>query len=598
MYLLELFLSHGEASKVIPHTIVYIWNDISAKIDHGRRNMMFQSVPHLVLLNEEYYFSDLAVGISRWAVTWLRQQPTVKSDLAVVEEASFELFAEADEHFTQYICKSGPARKQGAEFVTRHCSEKTIQLLNLSRDWVLVYLPHVISKIHRVSYGLIDEEDVQRWVNQEIEAAGGDQAAGFNVVVSKSRRLLAVPFDGKDAPSRTSEFANPEIQIGLSISAYRLHGMRKRDTKDFIAHMKRSFSAQPGPFRGRPARIQFEEWKAQCVVDSNHDSSVRSTIKEILPLELLQSSDALQLNVVQCSLGSHSNVISYYMSQLVFPLALEQKSHKIQANGVDLGSDMIFGARFGFSGTPSDLLPRDLQPCHFEKGCEAEVFRVLSSPFTVSVPAVLQVGKDWTVDDLLDRVANGGYSALIDTGALITGYRAEEVARRILKLQKSELRDKKEVCVFLNEHDVKMAVTLDGGPAVELDRCGAKLDKRFVFYDHVHTTGIDIKHSLNAIAVCTLGKDMTLRDYAQGCWRMRGLGKGQRIYVLLIEEVSTLIRNTRDSDSLLDNMLAWLLTNSFKSEKGQFMQLQTQSLANIWRRSGKHMNDNYNCYLD
>ncbi|CAM9230572.1 unnamed protein product, partial [Ectocarpus fasciculatus] len=71
MYLLELFLSHGEASKVIPHTIVYIWNDISAKIDHGRRNMMFQSVPHLALLNEEYYFSDLAVGISRWAVTWL-----------------------------------------------------------------------------------------------------------------------------------------------------------------------------------------------------------------------------------------------------------------------------------------------------------------------------------------------------------------------------------------------------------------------------------------------------------------------------------------------------------------------------------------------
>ena len=45
---------------------------------------------------------------------------------------------------------------------------------------------------------------------------------------------------------------------------------------------------------------------------------------------------------------------------------------------------------------------------------------------------------------------------------------------------------------------------------------GIPLEKRFAFYDQVHTTGMDIQHVLSASAALTLGKDMTWRDYAQG----------------------------------------------------------------------------------
>ena len=48
----------------------------------------------------------------------------------------------------------------------------------------------------------------------------------------------------------------------------------------------------------------------------------------------------------------------------------------------------------------------------------------------------------------------------------------------------------------------------------------------------VHTTGMDIKQVLNAEAVLTLGKDMTFRDYAQGAFRMRGIGQGQHIELI------------------------------------------------------------------
>ena len=48
---------------------------------------------------------------------------------------------------------------------------------------------------------------------------------------------------------------------------------------------------------------------------------------------------------------------------------------------------------------------------------------------------------------------------------------------------------------------------------------------------------MDIKQSPNARAVVTIGKDMTFRDYAQGAYRMRGIGVGQTITLYLIPEV-------------------------------------------------------------
>ena len=52
---------------------------------------------------------------------------------------------------------------------------------------------------------------------------------------------------------------------------------------------------------------------------------------------------------------------------------------------------------------------------------------------------------------------------------------------------------------------------------------------------------MDIQHMLSAKAVLTLGKDMVFRDFAQGAYRMRGIGNGQQVCVLVIPEVQELI---------------------------------------------------------
>ena len=76
---------------------------------------------------------------------------------------------------------------------------------------------------------------------------------------------------------------------------------------------------------------------------------------------------------------------------------------------------------------------------------------------------------------------------------------------------------------------------------MKLEQCGIEPAARFSFYDQVHTTGMDIPQPLAACAALTLGKDMSWRDYAQGAFRMRGLGAGQRIELLMTPEVERLV---------------------------------------------------------
>ena len=159
-----------------------------------------------------------------------------------------------------------------------------------------------------------------------------------------------------------------------------------------------------------------------------------------------------------------------------------------------------------------------------------------------NVVSVQRAGIGWTVGSLLTAVATAElrFNALIDTGALITGLSNLEVAKYLLS---HGLGRWCEGVVFLNaENDEKMILVKGTGRVLKLSQCGIAVEKRFAFYDQIHTTGMDIKHSLNARAALTLGKDMVFRDLAQGAFRMRGIGEGQTVTLLVIPEVEELMQ--------------------------------------------------------
>jgi len=91
--------------------------------------------------------------------------------------------------------------------MTRYLDDDHMKLLNLGNGWLVSFLPFILQKINRVHFGLLHEADIVL-----LEADG--------VKIPSTRKLLAVPFIGKDVPSRASEFSHPDVLIGLTILAF------------------------------------------------------------------------------------------------------------------------------------------------------------------------------------------------------------------------------------------------------------------------------------------------------------------------------------------------------------------------------------------
>jgi hypothetical protein len=232
-----------------------------------------------------------------------------------------------------------------------------------------------------------------------------------------------------------------------------------------------------------------------------------------------------------------------------------------------------------------------MKPCVFEKGDDADIIYVLTNPMVVTLH---KVARKWSVHSLLDLVAAASYHALIDTGALVTGMSNLQVAEYLLQ----RLPRSMEGVVFLDRDDAKQILLREGLRQLKLEDAGIDMSKRFTYFDQAHCTGMDIKQALNAQAALTLGKDMTFRDYAQGAYRMRGVGVGQTIELVVTPEVMGLIADysgqvepgrveaaeAEEVRRCIVDVCGWLVKNQMQSEGKQDKLRVEQSLKNVWRK--------------
>ena len=390
------------------------------------------------------------------------------------------------------------------------------QYLTLGRQCLQQTLPHVLQKVDRVSFGLLQPADMTR--------CGGGQP--------RSRALMAVPFLGKDVPSMSSEFAHVDVSIMLTYLGYLYEGLRDTDIRQILVKLQQALHVASGPMHLRTPFVLFERWVAMSRGKQAGGS------QPILPLDLLDIDDPAQRHGFSQLCCKSPLVIRWYLHELVFPQVLRASPAKLSCSGQALGSDMLFGLRFGFSGTPSSLLPVDLGQCQYEKLTEGRFFATLSHPGTVAV----RVLHNWTLPKLLRLVASSLsplFSALIDLGALFTGLSNQQVAEALLT---QGLQSFKGV-VFLGPADEELVLIRGRYHPIPLKNCGLRPEQRFTFYDQAHTTGVDIKQAPNACAAVTLGKKVTFRDFAQACWRLRELEAAQSIVALVPDEIQLLIHD-------------------------------------------------------
>ena len=570
-----------DSSKIMRHI-----HELIVVLQKGYGQRSLQRVPHLVLLDKGFYEQQLRPLFTDITICWLENQHFD----ATILPASTTL---KDVLKNKYLLIDHVS----AENPEHH---KHVKLLNLCFDWLESFFPHSLSKIDRVTFGVMTEEDRLR-------------AQATDPFMPRTRWKLAIPFISKDVPSRSSEFAHPDVVIGLTFLGYRYEGLRFEDFCEIITEVRGQLSKEVGPMRDRRANKLYESWVESCGaqirdplkdgapdVDSaanGQDGTDDTTPNEVVCLNLLKRSDNEQMEKLFKVLCNSTQVIDYYLQEMIFPTFLRYQRHKISASGQEIGGDILFGTRVGFSGTPSSLLPLEMGKTLYEHGADGLMLCAMTDPNIVSAEVAQE---SWSVKGLLLTIAQQPtakrYSALIDTGALITGMSNVEVATFLLENGLAWCNG----VVFLDENDRKMVLVRATLRVVEIDQCGIKATELFVLYDQIHTTGTDMPHlsTFNARAIQTLGKDMVWRDFVQGAWRMRRLQRGHTIHILVIPEVHDLIqRELQEAGcaSLLAQGLghpdglraisAWLVINSVRSEHIQAQQLLVQNATNIWRKN-------------
>lgn len=545
---------------------VQVLDRIRAAVDDGASQGCLVVSPQVVLLQPAFYHAVLLPLLADWMVLFLRTNAAVASDFERIASTGSDSTA----GITSFISGAVPIGSTAAESLATSCTPGTRKYLNLARHWLTELAPHCLQKVNRVSFGLLTDVDCARL---------GDGAAQV------SRRLLAVPFVGKDVPSPRAEFAHPDIRIGLTILAARQQGVNRSLVHDTVAGLKRDLQMEHGPMWERPSYLRFEKWlrdgwmhvaaPAEVSAAGGPHGFALGALNAVLP------EDANQLNELCRALARTPEFIHEVLDQRVFPTTMHAQPEKLAASGMDLGGDMLFGARIGFSGTPSDLLPREFNGCRTEPGSDAKILLALTNSGRHLVTC-LELA-EWDVELILRAVATSEppFHALVDTGALITGFTNETTAEMLLRFGLEHV----EGCVFLNDANEKVVKLRGLSGVVALSECGLPPNKRFTFYDHVHTTGTDIRQCIDARAAVTLGKDMTFRDYAQGCWRMRGLENGQTLTTIVTKEVLQLVHQVSETGNLAVDIVAWLLVSSARADELQHMQLLKQSLAHVWRRN-------------
>lgn len=318
-----------------------ILEELKNVLDEGCRERHLQSSPHLVLLNPSFYKRSIKPLLARWMYLFVSQKG---------------VHGVPTEHLITYLDKGATGDKAAADSVRKTLSDDCVKLLNLSHDWLESLLPHVFSKIDRVNFGLLTPGDLEK-------------ARIATPNMPRSRKLTAVPFVGKDVPSRASEFSHPDIVIGFTILAYRYEGFRRGGLQDdfvqMIRHMSERMNNEYGPHdkrrtcklyvkwvelaggrvRGRSSampgedqgKLQRQSMRSSLRESASGGGEDRFTKKEpppagpefddLWPLPLLDVKDQDQISTMYKLLGRLPHALKTYLDEFIFPETMLYQVH-------------------------------------------------------------------------------------------------------------------------------------------------------------------------------------------------------------------------------------------------------------------------------
>jgi hypothetical protein len=256
----------------------------------------------------------------------------------------------------------------------------------------------------------------------------------------------------------------------------------------------------------------------------------------------------------------NKEVVDFYLSQRVFPVAAREFPSKLPTSAWDL-VEARPNVTTGFSGTNDNryLFPTSItqEDPNFVLGTNALVLQHLLLPENDHYECTEgENGKRELATTFLQRLVNQDpeIRVLLDVGAQMLELRNQALARHWLSL-----RPDVPAAIFFNDSDHLTVLTRYGRiePFIS-SPFNRQLEKCLIYLDDAHTRGTDLKLPQGMRAAVTLGQNVTKDRLVQGetishlrrketnddegCMRMRRLGKGHSVKFFAPREVDSHIR--------------------------------------------------------
>lgn len=287
------------------------------------------------------------------------------------------------------------------------------------------------------------------------------------------------------------------------------------------------------------------------------------------------------------------------------PLALQYHRSLLQCSPTALA---YMGAQFvGCSGTlwNKDTFAREIaENCMVSEGVEGKILAKLASCFEKEESHLLLMKKadvNSVIEGMLQQRSRQelqeNFRAIIDVGGLFKRFTNREIAESIMSADVLDghvdatlflLKEGQKESFALFKRGSDEPIYLKGTTRQDLEAAGVDINRLFVYFDELRTTGSDIPLKADAIATLTFDPhSTTMRSFVQGALRERGFFRSQRLDIALLasslEGIANYNRDAPEESLAFKNIALTAARNQSKALKHQLVRSAMEQLKECYR---------------
>jgi hypothetical protein len=346
---------------------------------------------------------------------------------------------------------------------------------------------------------------------------------------SLTESLFAVPYLGKDIPSKTSEFNDNDIKLGFTILSYKeMQYLRPTDINRMLDHYYMKYSDAINSKNTLMASLVSKQYE-YFIRDKINPETILPNIRLFYSWETMEEKFGLSAKKI----FSRKILEIYLLHMLTF---IDDKVEMHNISFIDLLSNDTSIYKVGITGTPYIYIPMDegkiFKNLKMQIGGNGFILEALFNTYD----DIQIIRKEDVLNDLLKIITKpeDKYMTLIDCDAVLLKYDNCQVAKEIYDAFK-KINSKISSVVYIRSDHMLMEYNGNNqGPIIFKSR--PELDY-FVFFDQAHITGIDIKIKKGVNGLITVSSKTHLRDVAQATFRLRDINISQKITYVSIDNL-------------------------------------------------------------